>query len=240
MNNIRIVLVRTSHPGNIGAVARAMRTMGIKQLALVSPKSFPHAKATARASGALDVLEQALVVETLEEAISDCQLVIGTSARNRNLAWPQLTPEACACKLYEESQHAPTALVFGSERMGLENHELALCHFQATIPSMPDFSSLNLAAAVQLFTYELRKLVIQPIDLQQDKEEYASSDEISGFYQHLERTLQELQFLKEENPGRLMLRMRRLFSRTRLEKTEINILRGILKAIQNGNGIAPK
>jgi len=232
MNNIRIVLVRTSHPGNIGAVARAMRTMGLQQLVLVAPKCFPHAKATARASGAIDVLERALVVESLTEAIRDCHLVIGTSARNRNLAWPQLWPESCAKTLVNESQRGISALVFGPERVGLDNVELALCHYQATIPTMDDFASLNLAAAVQVFAYELRKLTIQPITFPATvAEDYASGQEMEGFYQHLEQVLLTLQFLKEKNPGRLMLRLRRLFSRTRLEKTEINILRGILKAV---------
>lgn len=238
MNNIAIVLVNTTHPGNIGAVARAMKNMGLQQLYLVAPKTFPHVKATARAAGADDILAKAIVVENLDEAIVGCGLVIGTSARLRSLPWPLLNPKQCAEKALFESQHTKVAIVFGREHAGLTNQELAKCHYHIHIPTNPEFSSLNVAAAVQVVAYELRMMMEQDIS-QPDKhfiDELATAEEVQFFYQHLERALKQIDFLKQTRSRRFMLRLQRLFNRARLEKTELNILRGILTAMEKLTG----
>lgn len=233
--NIRIVLVETSHPGNIGAAARAMKTMCLERLYLVRPKSYPHAKARARASGAIDVLAQTVISESLDAALSDTRLVVGTSARERTLTWPRLDPRACARKLIDESAMGEVALVFGRERTGLTNAELDRCHFVSSIPCNPTYGSLNLAAAVQVMTYELMMSTYEPAE-EGGREPLAPANEVELFYQHLEETLIALRFLDPASPRHLMRRLRRLFNRTRLTANEVNILRGILTAARGSSG----
>ncbi len=228
--NLRMVLVETSHPGNIGAAARAMKTMGLDQLRLVNPVLFPHAEATARASGADDMLARAQILDDLDTALSDCSLVLGISARRRSLAVPSLNLREAAAKSVGLSQQAPVALVFGRERTGLTNQELERCHFLVHIPANPCYSSLNLAAAVQVVAYELCMVEHQPIDLV--GEPPAPTAEVARFYQHLEQVLLETGFLDPANPRLLMRRLRRLFNRAQPDQNEINILRGILSAVQ--------
>lgn len=229
--SIKIVLVGTTHPGNIGAVARAMKNMGLSELALVEPRYFPHAEATARASGADDVLEQATVHQTLADALADCIYVAGASARSRSLQWPTMYPRECAVKLLQESGRGKTAAVFGPEKSGLSNDDLDHCDVLLNIPTNPDFSSLNLAMAVQVLTYEIRATLAEPVPEYEGEAEAATGDELEHFYTHLERVLRDVNFLDPDNPRHLMRRMRRLFIRARPDKNELNILRGILTAI---------
>lgn len=237
--SIRLVLVGTSHPGNIGATARAMKNMCLEQLYLVSPKIFPHAEATARAAGADDILAKAHVVNSLEEALQDCQLVIGTSARSRALDWPLLNPRQAAELAIKEGQQHNVALVFGRERNGLDNTELQLCHYHLQIPTNPEFSSLNLAAAVQVVAYEVKVAMDNFLATASaisenigDAPEMPTLEETQLFYQHLEQVLTETEFLNPEQPRYLMAKLRRLFNRARPEKLELNILRGVLKSAQ--------
>jgi TrmH family RNA methyltransferase len=231
--SIRIVLVGTTHPGNIGAVARAMKNMGVADLALVEPRHFPHKDATARASGAVDVLKNAVVVDTLEEALSDCVYTVGASARSRAINWPTLEPRECAARLIEENRAGPVAAVFGPEKYGLTNEHLDLCDALLTIPTNPDFSSLNLGMAVQVLTYELRSA---GVDREQPEYEpdapLATNEEMQHFYEHLETVLTDIRFLNPDNPRHLMRRLRRLFLRARPDHNEVNILRGILTAVE--------
>lgn len=230
--SIRIVLVGTTHPGNIGAVARAMKNMGLSDLRLVDPKYFPHEDATARASGASDVLDRAVVTTNLAEALTDCIYVAGASARSRAINWPCMNPRDCAERLLRESATGKVACVFGPEKSGLSNEDLDLCHTLLTIPTDPDFSSLNLAMAVQVLTYEIR--VASTLDegpIYDVEAPPATSEEMEHFYSHLEQVLRDIRFLDPDNPRHLMRRMRRLFIRARPDKNEINILRGILTAM---------
>lgn len=231
--SIRIVLVGTTHPGNIGAVARAMKNMGLSDLYLVNPKVFPHEDATARASGASDILDRARVVDSLEKALVDCVYVAGASARSRTINWPSMGPRDCAERMIRENANGDVACVFGPEKTGLHNEDLDLCHTLLTIPTDPGFSSLNLAMAVQVFAYEIRvasMLDEGPVfDIEAPP---ASSDEMERFYEHLENVLRDIRFLDPDNPRHLMRRMRRLFVRARPDKNEVNILRGILTAVE--------
>ncbi|MGB6976334.1 MAG: RNA methyltransferase [Gammaproteobacteria bacterium] len=234
-SKIRIVLVHPTHPGNIGAVARSMKTMGFSRLYLVQPQSFPHADATARAAGADDVLAGAIITTTLTEALSECSLVIGSSARIRALSLPLLNPRQCALQIMVEPATPEIALVFGQERSGLSNAELQQCHYHLYIPTTADFSSMNLAAAVQLVLYEIRMAALlsdTPLPTPPNQEPLATVKQAQDFYQHLEQTLIGINFLDPNNKRHMMSRMQRLFNRTRLETTEYNILRGILTAIQ--------
>lgn len=232
LEQIRIVLVNTSHPGNIGAAARAMKTMGLKNLYLVAPLQFPHVKADEMASGALDVLHQAKVVETLELAINDCHLVVGTSARNRTIPWPLLSPREMSEKIKSEAKESQIAIVFGREQSGLTNEELHQCHFHIQIPANPAYSSLNLAAAVQVIAYELRIAHLAKDHALQWDYPLANADEMEKFFEHLQTVLVEIDFLKLSAPRQLMTRLRRLFFRARPDKMEMNILRGLLGAVQ--------
>jgi tRNA (cytidine32/uridine32-2'-O)-methyltransferase len=229
---IRIVLVGTTHPGNIGAVARAMKNMGLSDLALVNPRAFPHEDATVRASGATDILDAAKVVTSLKEALTDCAYVAGASARTRTISWPSMGPRVCAVWLLHESKNGMFAAVFGPEKAGLDNDDLSLCHTLLTIPTNPEFSSLNLAMAVQVLTYELR--VASTLDggpgFESDAPP-ATGEEMENFYTHLEQVFLDTSFLNPENPRFLMRRIRRLFIRARPDKNEVNILRGFLTAI---------
>ncbi len=234
LSNIRIVLCRPSHPGNIGAAARAMKTMGLSQLYLVSPKKFPHADAGAMASGAVDVLECAQVCESLEAALEGCVLAIGTSTRQRDLQTALLIPAEAAGKALSEAQGGNVAFVFGNETFGLSKEELARCQALMTIPANPEYSSLNLGAAVQVMAYELRRTALAE-RFAQPELDAADLVEVERFYGHLEKTLIEIGFLNPASPKRLMPKLRRLFSRTRLQKEEINILRGMLSAMESSN-----
>ena len=230
--SIRIVLVGTTHPGNIGAVARAMKNMGVSDLALVEPRHFPHKDATARASGAVDVLNNATVVDSLGEAVADCVYTVGASARSRAIGWPTLEPRECAAKLIEESRAGPVAAVFGPEKYGLTNEHLDLCDALLTIPTNPDFSSLNLAMAVQVLTYELRAAGVDDAQPHYEPDApLATNADMEHFYAHLEDVLRDIRFLDPDNPRHLMRRLRRLFIRARPDQNEVNILRGILTAV---------
>lgn len=234
LDQIRIVLVNTSHPGNMGSAARAMKTMGLTQLVLVDPQALPDDNAMALAAGASDVLANARIVPTLDDAIADCSLVIGTSARSRTLSWPMLDPREAAEQLVTEGMRHPVALVFGRERTGLTNDELQKCHYHVAISANPEYSSLNLAMAVQTLCYEVRMrwLQEQAPELEDAQLDYPSAEQLEGFYQHLEQTLQKTGFITEEHPGHVMSKLRRLFNRARPEVVELNILRGILTSVQ--------
>ncbi len=227
-----IVLVETSHPGNIGAAARAMKNMGLEDLRLVNPARFPDAEATARASGADDLLAAARCYDTLDAAIADATLVVGASARARSLPVPMLDPRACAAQVAGHPDPRGAAILFGRERTGLTNEELDRCHYLVQIPVNPDYPSLNIAAAVQVICYELRVASLGEGDLLPPAEppDYASAGQMEQFYAHLEQTLVELEFLDPDNPRQLMRRLRRLFNRARPDCNEVNILRGILTA----------
>lgn len=231
-SNIRIVMVNTSHPGNIGAAARAMKTMCLERLYLVQPVNFPCAEATARASGADDVLARAVVCDDLDTALAGCRWTVGTSARSRRLEWPLMTPRECAEGLVKESGEGETALVFGREDSGLTNEELQRCHHLVHIPTNPGFSSLNLAAAVQVLSYEIMLAGEAAPEAAETQHQVATADEMASFYDHLEQTLVALQFLDPNHPRKLMGRLRRLFNRARPDRTEVNILRGMLSAAQ--------
>ncbi|GLZ85828.1 tRNA (cytidine/uridine-2'-O-)-methyltransferase TrmJ [Metapseudomonas resinovorans] len=243
LQNIRVVLVNTSHPGNIGGAARAMKNMGLSKLVLVDPEDFPSPEAQARASGADDILAGAQVVATLEEALVGCSLVIGTSARDRRIPWPLLDPRECGKTSVEQAQlGGEVALVFGREYAGLTNEELQRCQYHVHIPSNPEFSSLNLAAAVQVLVYEVRMAWLEQEGLPSKVEKVETTamlnaqpvtvDELERYYEHLESTLVEIGFLDPEKPRHLMSRLRRLFGRSGISKLEMNILRGILTETQ--------
>lgn len=257
LDSIKIVLCQTSHPGNIGAAARAMKTMGLKHLVLVKPKDFPSEEAMVRSSGALDVLENAQVVDTVEEALKDCRLVIGTSSRNRALPWPLIEPREMGELIQQQKEARPVAIMFGRESTGLLNEELQLCHYHVNIPANPEYMSLNLASAVQLIAYEVRlasKITVgsaeqdshsvdaEPgcnpsysaqADSEQDKdsEQLASFEEVDGLYNHLESAMNKTDFYNPEQPKLLPARIRRILAKARLNKGEVNILRGFLSSI---------
>ena len=228
---IRVVLVGTSHPGNVGAAARAMKTMGLTRLVLVSPRAYPHAEATALAAGADDVLDGARVVTTLAEAIADCRLVYGCTARSRGVAMPELAPREAASSLVRV-EVGEAALVFGNERAGLTNEELQRCHAAVHIPSDPVYGSLNLAAAVQVLAYELRLAALSARAADPPEagpaERAATSAELAGLFDHLERALAAIDFFKGRSPATIMRRLRRLYFRAALSEREVMILRGIL------------
>jgi len=232
---LRTVLIGTTHPGNIGATARAMKNMGLHDLALVRPRVFPHEDATARASGATDVLQSAQVFDSLDEAIAECSFVVGTSARARTIGWPTLPPRQAAGRLLEESGRGLPAMVFGPEKSGMSNEDLDRCHALLTIPTNPDFSSLNLAMAVQVLAYELRMAALGTGEVDSGHDEHvplATGEQMTHFHQHLERVLTALDFLDPNQPRQLMRRLRRLFARAAPDQNEINILRGILAAVE--------
>jgi len=250
---VRVVLMRTTHPGNIGAVARAMKNMGLYQLCLVNGADEGSQEARRRAAGAENVLESALVTSSIDEALEGVQLVIGASARSRKMVWPLMNPRDCASliekSVFQSKSSKPTqvALLFGQEASGLSNEELQRCHYHVNIPAVADFSSLNLAMAVQLVCYEIRMAmlldnasdapnILTSSILSSDDEGWdeppAEVKEVEGFFQHLEETLIKIGFHDPENPRLLMARMRRLYQRAHLDKMEVNILRGILSASQ--------
>jgi tRNA/rRNA methyltransferase len=232
LKNIRIVLCGTVHPGNIGASARALKTMGLSRLHLVAPQRYPDREAEWRATRASDVLAQAVVCASLDEALSGVAFAVACSARSREMAVPELAAREAAQRVVEAACTQQAALVFGNETYGLTTAEVNKCQLLATIPAAPGYSSLNLAAAVQVFAYELRMAALHdaPAQAVGKTRERASFDEVEGFYQHLEQAMLEAGFLNPEHPKKLMPRLRRLFARAQLEKDEVNILRGILKS----------
>lgn len=248
LDSIRIVLIGTSHPGNLGGTARAMKNMGLGDLALVAPRSeHRSAEAISRASGADTILAAARRVETLEEAVADCSLVVGASARSRTLPWPMLAPRQLGERLPGELAGDGTrvALVFGREDSGLTNAELQRCHAHVHIPSNPEFSSLNLATAVQVLAYECRLAWLaaehseapeiteqnQPFGVAWDNPP-ASHADLERFFEHLERVLIDVDFHDPAKPRHLMARLRRLYLRARPDQMEVNILRGMLSAVE--------
>jgi TrmH family RNA methyltransferase len=247
LRRIRFVLVEPSHPGNIGAVARAMKTMGLSRLALVRPEQFPSAEATARASGADDVLYHAALYEDLPSALADCVLTVGTSARRRTLEWPELSPRETAPVLLEAAAQGPVAVVLGRESSGLTNAELERCQYLLRIPANPEYSSLNLAAAAQIVAYELRVAAMVAAtaeaaaraETQAEEDEgavAATAAELEGLLAHLEQTATAIGFLDPAAPRYLMRRLWRLIHRARLDHTEVKILRGLLKAVLRAAG----
>ena len=236
--SITIVLVNTSHSGNIGATARAMKTMGLSQLVLVDPQDdYQSEQAIAMAAGAKDILAQAKVVTRLEEAVADCELVFATSARDRARPWPMLAPREMALKTVAEAQQEySVAIVFGRERTGLTNQELQLAHYHIQIPANPAYCSLNLSQAVQIICYEIQ---VAYVNMQasakvknQTVSEYADSKTLENFYQHLESLLVKIRLINPKKPMQTMMNLRRLFNRGRLELSEVRLLRGVLSKIE--------
>lgn len=234
LDRIRFVLVGTTHTGNMGAAARAMKSMGLSKLHLVRPRRLPDAEAVARASGADELLAAAPVHDSLVQALDGCRLVVGSSARLRTVEWPLLEPPDCAQQLLGEATNGEVALVLGRESSGLTNDELGLCHYLVHIPTNPEFSSLNVAAAAQVFAYEIRRAYRAGLgqSLQQEARDVATADALDGLHEHLSRTLVDIGFADPEQSKKLGRRLRRLFNRARPDWTEINILRGILSAVQ--------
>lgn len=230
LDNIRIVLINTFHPGNIGAAARAMKNMGLNQLYLVDPRVFPDEEADSRAAGAKDVLDNAVVVDSLDEAIADCQLVVGTSARNRTFDLPIFDAHDCAKKVVGEAQHGKIAIIFGRETMGLHNAELQKCNYHVYIPANPDYPVLNVSAAIQLVCYEIWQAHSKANYVEQEQP-YPRQKEMALFYEHLENALRSTRFIIPQHEGKVMEKLRRYFNRSRPEKTELNMLRGILRSI---------
>lgn len=253
-DNVRFVLVNTSHPGNIGSTARAIKTMGFKNLVLVAPKEHPSGKSMAMASGATDVLNNAVIVDTLEEAVKNCQLVIGTSSRQRRIPWPIMSARKCGEVVGLESQHQKIAIVFGREDRGLTNEELHSCHYHVAIDSDDDYGVLNVSQAVQVIAYELRMAMthaketenggepkkkkgeLMPVDYVRWDAETVDMGELELFHEHFEQTLLDIGFYDPNNPKQILTRARRLFNRSRPDRLEINMLRGILAAVQKKAG----
>ena len=241
LDNIRIVLVNTQFAGNIGAAARAMKNMGLSRLYLVNPAKLDDKAAYIRAASATDILNHAVVCSTLQEVIADCRLVIGTSTRDRGMSLPLLTARECGEKLAAEAAGYPVALVFGQESCGLQGADLEQCNFHGYIPANPEYSSLNLGAAVQTFTYE----IFQAAQLAQTRPgisalnervfSYPEHKDMDYFFQHLEKVLYDVQFIIPQHPGQIMKRLRRLFNRARPDEKEMNILRGILSAMERSS-----
>jgi tRNA (cytidine32/uridine32-2'-O)-methyltransferase len=232
LENVRIILIGTSHPGNIGSAARAMKTMGLTNLVLVDPECEVDGKSVALSAGATDVLKNHRVCQSLDEATADCGLVIGASARPRTLDWPMLDPREMGEKAVIEGQKYPIALVFGRENSGLTNNELQKCHFHVFIPANPDYSSLNLAMAVQTLSYEIRMAFLSSTAYPEQEEEYPLSEEIEGMFNHLQQTLTDTRFIVPAHPGLVMNKLRRFFNRARPEVKELRMWRGIFSSIQ--------
>lgn len=231
LNNVRVVLCGTTHPGNIGAAARAMKTMGLPSLYLVNPRHFPAPEAEAMASSATDILEHTIVCRSLDEALSGTVFAVACTARSRDLSHEVLTPREAGARLAIEAANGCVALVFGPEKSGLTSEDVSRCGVIATVPANPEYTSLNLAAAVQIFAYEVRQAAAPTTRFAQEENEPATYDDVEFFFRHLEQTLYDVDFLDPRQPKRLMQRLRRLFQRARLEREEVNILRGILTAI---------
>ncbi len=233
LSSVKVVLVGTTHPGNIGATARAMKNMGILDLALVNPKEFPSDEAIYRSKSAKDVLEKAKVYKNLQDAVSDCELVIGTSARGRKVPWPVLSPKESANEVAIHSLNNKVAIVFGREDRGLTNTELGLCNLHVHIPSDPEYSSLNLSQAVQILVYEIRVAIIEDHKDQDYWDvELATNEQTEHLINHMDELMKEIEFYDIENPRKLLLRVRRFFKRSGIDVMETNIFRGLFAAIQ--------
>ncbi|AGH80790.1 RNA methyltransferase [Psychromonas sp. CNPT3] len=232
LDNVRIILIGTSHPGNIGSAARAMKTMGLSNLVLVAPECEVDGKSIALSAGASDVLKNHQRFATLEEAIADCGLVIGASARPRTLDWPMLDPREMGEKAVIEGAKYPVAIVFGRENSGLTNDELHKCHFHVFIPANPEYSSLNLAMAVQTLSYEIRMSFLASHAKVELEEEYPLSEELEGMFNHLQETLEDTRFIVPAHPGLVMTKLRRFFNRARPEVVELRMWRGVFSSIQ--------
>jgi TrmH family RNA methyltransferase len=231
---VRVVLIDPSHPGNIGSVARAMKNMALSDLVLVRPRSFPHAESIALAAGADDILAGARVVESVAQAVADCAFIAGTTSRPRSYYWEFTTPRDVAGRIVALAPENRAALLFGSERYGLATEDLNLCNVLVRIPANPEYCSLNLAMSVQLAAYEIFMAREQPQSHTQLEMALAPSGDIEHFYAHLHEVLNEIDF--EDRTGHLMERLRRLFNRAQLDRNELNILRGILSAVQGRRG----
>lgn len=230
MSNVKIILIETSHPGNIGSAARAMKNMGLKKLILVNPKVLPNDESYALAAGATDVLDTVEIVDSLEKAIGDCELVLGCSARQRSLSWPMLALPEASELIAKEAHHKQVGILFGSERSGLSNEDLQHCHYHLYIPSNAQYSSLNLAQAVQVVTYAL--LTASSEDYQLDEnttEPLATMDEFEHFFGNMKRLIELSHFAENEPNKKMLARLRRLFQRAQMRKTEVDILQGILR-----------
>lgn len=234
LSNIKIVMVGTTHPGNIGAAARAMHNMGVSRLSLVDPQCPIGEIAYARASGANAVLDQRETFDDLTAALADCHRVIATTARKRSLAWPEIDPAEMARQMFEENDEFQVALVFGREHSGLNNDELQLCNQMVSIPTNPDFSSLNVASAIQVLCYEIYHQQFVAVDRgpSADSDLPATSAEVEGYFEHLQQSLEQSGFINPEQPGLIMQRLRRLYLRSELTRNEVNILRGIITSTQ--------
>lgn len=231
LDRVRIVLLETTHPGNIGGVARAMKTMGLSRLYLVAPRSFPSAEATTRATGAVDVLDRAVVCDGLDTALADCALVVGATARPRKVAWSTLEPRECGHQLAAAATENDVALVCGRERSGLSNDEVERCHHLVTIPTNPDFGSLNLAAAVQVLAYEIAMAARGPVSAAH-REPPAAAEDLRQFYAHLQAVLEEIEFTRAPRTRSVMRKLARLFNRAEPLANEVAMLRGILTAVE--------
>ena len=231
---VRIVLIDPSHPGNIGSVARAMKNMALSDLVLVRPRSFPHAEANALAAGADDVLANARICSTVVEAIADCGFIAGTTSRPRSYYWEFATPRDLAQRVVALPEENRVALLFGSERYGLGTEDLNHCNVLVRIPANAEYCSLNLAMSVQLLAYELFLAQETPTSVTQLELPLAPAGDVEHFYKHLHEVLNEIDF--EDRTGHLMERLRRLFNRAQMDRNELNILRGILSAVQGRRG----
>lgn len=238
LSKIRFVLVETTHPGNIGASARAMKTMGLEDLFLVSPSHFPSPEATARAAGADDLLDRAKVFSDLDSALADCVWVLGTSARRRGKSVPVLDPEEAVAQLLEQAVSGSVAIVFGRESSGLTNDEVDRCNALVQIPTNPEFRSLNLGSAVQVLSYLCRRTAVEEgtgdVIADRGPDRLASQEELESLFAHYERVLQLIEFLDPKNPRHIMRRLRHIFLRSSLTASEVRILRGILTHTERG------
>ncbi len=237
LDNIRIVLINTQFSGNIGAVARAMKNMGLSRLYLVNPGCQLDKEAFIRATSATNILENSITADTLSEVISDCHLVVGTSTRDRGMSLPLLTARDSGEQIALEAMNTQVAVVFGQESCGMQGEDLQQCNFHGYIPANPDYSSLNLGAAVQTFCYEIfqasEAAQVQP---KNSVYQYPQTKDMEYFYEHLEKVLMDVNFIIPQHPGQIMQRLRRLFNRARPDEKELNILRGVLSAIEKNSG----
>ncbi|ATF10235.1 tRNA (cytosine(32)/uridine(32)-2'-O)-methyltransferase TrmJ [Candidatus Enterovibrio altilux] len=235
LKNIRVVLIGTTHSGNIGSAARAMKVMGLQNMVLVATECSMNSQAIALAAGANNIMNHARIVATLAEAVADCGLIIGTSARSRTLEWPVINAHESGIRAIKEASQHPVAFVFGRECTGLTNGELQACHYHAIIPASPEYNSLNLAMAVQIMCYEIRMawLNTRIYKGEMEEQEYPLSEELEHFYIHLESILTQTNFINKQHSRTIMTKLRRIFNRTRLERQELNILRGVLSSVDN-------
>ena len=236
LEQIKIVLVEPSHPGNIGGAARAMKNMGLARLVVVNPQRYPDPQADWRAAGALDVLDAAQVVASVDEAIADCHWVVGTSTRSRKIPWPVADARQIAARIAAQPSEVNVAILFGREDNGLTNEELQRCHYHLQIPADEGYSSLNLAMAVQVVCYELHQASLDGPAVPPWDRKLATSAELDYMLRHVETTLTDAGFIDPDNPGQTMTRLRRLFTRVQLDETEVQILRGIFKHLAAPRG----